>query len=94
MSDLSRSVDLPPTSSAAKLTQAGFGDLGQVNGGQVGLELGEKGASGWGDGNELPGFLQRSPEHGIPGIWFLLLFKVSVSKWARPLTEPRVCKGL
>lgn len=67
-----------------------FGGAGRVHGGQAGLEQGEEAAPGQGDGGKLIGFLQRSPEHGIWEISFLLLFKVSVSKWARLLTEPRV----
>ena len=61
-----------------------------MTGTQAGLEQGEEGAPDQKDGSELPGFLQRSPENGIRGIWFLLWFKVRVSKWARLFTEPRV----
>lgn len=56
-----------------------------MNGGQAGLH--EEGALP--RGNECQGCLQRSPEDGRRGTWFLFLDKVKVSKWTRLLTEPR-----
>lgn len=59
----------------------------------------DEGGGGGGGGvqgrrEKLTGFLQRSLEHGIRGIWFLLLFRVCVSKWAQLFTEPRVPLGI